>query len=176
MAEFRFFESKNPYSSRQTQGGAGNYTRDDAARQKWPGWCAAASAIWCANILIKGKKLGDSDPDKGLAGILQVKYRWDPAGGGQDVLHLLEHVGLTGEIHADLYRDGALQYMGSHPGVYHFSNDTHAMAADTRPGHYAWYDIESGLYAYDAMDEMKQRIQRDYPSEGRVWTVVTCTR
>lgn len=171
MAEYRFFESTNPYWSKQTQAGG-------AERDVRLGWCAAASAIWCSNILVKGKKLGDSDPDKGLAGILQVKYRWDPAVGGQDALNLLGHVGLDGEIHDDLYRDGALQYMGSHPGVYWFftgAPSPHVMGADTRPGRYAWYDIESGLYAYDGLDEMKERIQRDYPSTGRVWMVVKCS-
>ncbi len=172
MAEYRFFTSNNPYWSRQKQGGG-------TARRKRYGWCAAASAIWCANILIKNKKPGDSDPDKALAGILQVKYRWDPAASGQDTINLLAGVDLHGELHKDIYLNGVLEYMAAHTGVYHFSNAGHAMAADTRSGNLYWYDIENGLYAYANLDEWKQgirtRYEADGDSRGRVWTVVLCS-
>lgn len=168
MPEYQFFSSENPYWSKQTEAGGANIA-------KRLGWCAAASAIWCSNILLKGKKPEDSDPDKMLAGILQVKYRWDPNGSGQDFLNLLEYVGLKGEIHDDLYRDGVLQYMGANPGVYHFSNDGHSMAADTRPSNYYWYDIENGLYGYDSIDEWKEGIKSRYASEGRVWIAIKCS-
>ena len=167
MAKYTFFTSRNLYWSRQSQGGGVRIA-------KRFGWCAAASAIWCANILVKGLKPGDSEPDKTLAGILQVKYRWDPAASGQDALNLLNNVGLKGTVHDDLYQNGALHHMGTYPGVYHFSNDTHAMAADTRAGSYLWYDIESGLHAFGDMEEMKQDIRREYVSQGRVWTVTEC--
>lgn len=168
MPEYRFFPSTNPYSSLQTQGGGNKRRRRD-------GWCAAASAIWCANILVKEKKPGDSDPDKGLAGILQVRYRWDPQGGGQDFLNLLSNVGLSGDYTDGLYRDGALHRMIREPGVYHFSNDTHSMAADTRDGHMYWYDIETGLFAYGSDEEWKRGISSRYPSEGRDWCIIECT-
>jgi hypothetical protein len=167
MPEFRVFASSNPFWSRQTQGGGHH-------RGKRFGWCAAASAIWCSNVLAKGKKPGDSRPDEVLAGIMQVKYRWDPQGGGQDTLNLLALAGLRGHSYFDMYLLGALHRMETHPGVYHFSNDEHSMAADTRQGHYYWYDIENGLFVYDNLDEWKAGILGRYRSGGRVWSVVEC--
>lgn len=169
MAEYRFFSSENPYTSRQTQGGG-----DVIAIRK--GWCAAASAIWASNILVKGMKPGDSAPDMGLAGILQVKYRWNPAGGGQDVLELLGAAHLTGTYSEDMYRDGVLQKMVAEPGVYWFANAEHAMAVNTIPAKPLWYDIEQGLFEYDSTDEMKTTIKNRYRSEGRVWNCVRCLR
>jgi hypothetical protein len=169
MAQYRFFTSTNPYSSRQTQGGG------DAIADRF-GWCAAASAIWASNMLVKGKKPGDSAPDIGLAGILQVKYRWNPAGGGQDVIELLGHVQLTGNYSDDMYRDGVLQKMAAEPGVYWFANDAHAMAVNTLARKPLWYDIEQGLFEYDSLDEMRDAIKGHYASGGRVWNCVRCAR
>ena len=126
MAEYRFFTSTNPYTTRQTQGG-------DNVIAIRAGWCAAASAIWASNILVKRKKPGDSAPEMGYAGILQTKYRWNPAGGGQDVLELLGNVDLTGTYSGDMYMDDVLQKMMAAPGVYCFANNAHAMAVNTVP-------------------------------------------
>ena len=168
MAEYCFFTSRNPYWSRQTQPG-------DNAIEVRAGWCAAASAIWCSNILRKNMNPANSNPDKALAGILQVKYRCDPAGGGQDLLHLLGYVDLQGEIHDNLYLNGALERMTSYPGVYHFSNAGHSMACDTRAGHFYFYDIEEGLFGYGGADEWKDGIRRRYQSPKREWTVAKCS-
>jgi hypothetical protein len=165
MPEYRVFASSNPYWSRQQQAGDGD-------REKRYGFCAAASAIWCHNILVKNKKPGDSKPDIGWAGILQVKYRWDAS--AQDINNLLAAVDLRGTVHGDLYLTGALQRMQTQPGVYHFSNDGHSMAADTRQGHYYWYDIEEGLFVYANLDEWKAGIMARYTSGGRVWSAVYC--
>ncbi len=156
MPGSQIFSSTNHYSSNQRQVG-------DNLSTKREGWCAAASAIWCANML-KGRKAESSDPDMLLAGILQVKYRWN-----SDFLDLLKHVGIRGDYRGDLYRDGAIQFMGALPGVYHFSNAFHSMGADTRIGHNYWYDIEAGLYSYSNFDELKNDIKTWYPSVGRGW-------
>jgi hypothetical protein len=132
-----------------------------------------------SNILIKNMGPGDSDPDKGLAGILQVKYRWDDSRQPrQDLLNLLKQVGLKGEVHDNLDLDGALNRMATYPGVYHFMRygepPWHCMAADTQPGHYYWYDIQNGLFGYANTDEWKQGIRQRYQPCGRVWVVTKC--
>ncbi len=167
MPEEQIFASTNPYSTTQTQGG-GNII---AQRM---GWCAAASAIWCSNIL-QGVRPLLSKPSGMRSGILQALYRWDPLGDGQDFLNLLERVALNGVVSLDMYRNGVLHYMGAHPGVYHFSNDKHSMAMDTRAAQYYFYDIENGLYKYDNMNEIKNGVTSRYASQGRVWVAIRCT-
>ena len=46
MAEYMFFESENPYWSRQTQA-------QDSNRRMRAGWCCGASAVWCARSYFK---------------------------------------------------------------------------------------------------------------------------
>ncbi len=170
------FSSSNPYYSRQTQVGSyDSHGSKDFDRRF--GWCAAASAIWCSNILLKNREPDKSNPDKLHAGVLQVKYRWDDAAGeGEDILNLLKHVSLRGQHRANMSRDRVLSYMGSNPGVYHFSNDGHSMAMDTRIGRNYWYDIESGLHKFSSVNSMKRGVRSQYNSGGNVWSAVKCSK
>ncbi|SMC22834.1 hypothetical protein SAMN02745857_01483 [Andreprevotia lacus DSM 23236] len=154
MPETQLFESSNQYSSLQTQGG-GNVI----ARQL--GWCAAASALWCASR-IQGAPIAQSKPDILRAGVLQVRYRWDPAGGGQDVVNLFNVLECTAnQAQQGVGLEPLLTALIAAPGVYHINNGFHAMAVDTRTTLY-FYDIESGLYRYSDAIEWKAGIRRRY--------------
>jgi hypothetical protein len=161
-----YFASSNEYSSFQTQGGG-------AERAKREGWCAAGSAIWCSNILVRGSKPEDSEPNPTRAGLLQVKYRWDPAANGQDVLTLLENVDLHGELVEVGDRDVVLEYMQAHPDVYWFRTPGHAMALDSRPRQKLWYDIENGLFGYNSMYMLRWDLGLIY-RPGSAWEAFRC--
>jgi hypothetical protein len=162
----KYYGSHNDLWSTQTQAGDGDRARRD-------GWCAAASAIWCSNMLLKGTPPEKSKPNQTYAGVLQVKYRWDPSSNGQDVLHLLANVNLTGQVAFSGDRGQMVGHMQAHPGVYWFRAHGHAMAADTRPRRKLWYDIENGLYGYDHVWTMKCDLALGYhKADG--WQAILC--
>ena len=168
MAEQTLYTSHNNYSSLQTQGGG-----TDTERRL--GWCAAASALWCKNTLDASIAPKDSDPSKLRAGILPVKYRWDPNGNGQDVLNLLHNLELNGTRVADNVALAAmLDTVVGTPGVYWIADETHAMAVDTRAGRQLFYDIENGLFQYASGAELRQGIQSRY-AKSREWTAFRVT-
>ena len=166
MPQIMYFTSHNRYSSKQTQG-----THNAWAERM--GACAAASAIWCANILIEGKKPQLSKPEMGRAQLLQVKYRWG-SGGSDGALELLRKVNLKGEAKTTVKRDAAMRMMIFQPGVYHICAHGHAFAEDTRYGHYYHYDVASGLYGYDNYVEWKIGVNRMVPLAVTNWTRILC--
>lgn len=161
MAEQTLYTSHNNYSSLQTQGGG-----TDTERRL--GWCAAASALWCKNTLDAAIAPKDSDPGKLRAGILQVKFRWDPNGNGQDVLTLLGNVDLHGvQVANGVTFDALMDAVTGTPGVYWLSNYGHATAVDTRAGRELFYDIENGLFQYANSAELRQGIRARYGNSPR---------
>ena len=176
MAEERVYASVNDYWSKQKQAGLPD-------SQRCYGWCVAASAYWCRNILRGDRDYASNPldtPGKMGVGALQVKYRWDWRYDTQQavVVASLDGLGVTGADSGKMYRDGALNYMASTPAVYHFSSDrnpSHAMAADTRENRYYFYDIENGLYQYGNLADWKAGIKGRYASRGRVWFAIRCT-
>lgn len=168
MPEIQVFPSTNPYYSTQTQAG-GNVR---APRQ---GWCAAASALWGKNRLL-GVAPAESNPDKLLAGILQVKYRWDPAGGGQDFINIYNGIGRTAVLsQQNMGLTIFLSTLLTTPGVYHIDNGGHSMALDTRGPLFYFYDIENGLYSYDDPLELVAGVRTRYPGHAKQWLALHVT-
>jgi hypothetical protein len=163
MAETRIYASSNDYSSFQTQAGG-----DQRATRT--GWCCAASALWC-DSRVQGVAVEFSNPDKLRAGLLQVKYRWDPAAQGQDVLNLFTTIGRKAVIGCTKQTiDAFLQVVSNSPGVIQISNGYHAMAVDTRGPLMYWYDIENGLFSYANQAELRDGISSRYPSRSDSWS------
>ena len=162
----KYYGSHNDLWSTQSQGGGKKRERRD-------GWCAASSAIWCSNMLLKATSPEKSVPNQTYAGVLQVKYRWDPTSNGQDVLNLLGNVNLTGQSAFSGDRNQMVNHMQGHPGVYWFRAHGHAMAADSRPRKKLWFDIEHGLYGYDHFFTMKWDLALGYP-QSHEWEAFLC--
>jgi hypothetical protein len=168
MPEHPIFPSTNPYYSTQTEGGGVAIARRD-------GWCAAASALWCKSRFT-GVAPASSDPDKLLTGILQVKYRWDPAGGGQDFINLYAQIERTAQVtFQNMSLIAMLTGVLNRPGVYHIRKPGHSMAVDTRGPTYYFYDIENGLFSYDSGPEFIGGVRSRYANAAALWMALTIT-
>jgi hypothetical protein len=151
----KIFASHNNYTQLLKQ--AGNVNAG-----KYHGICAAMTGLWLKNML-DGKRDLLSAPDPARAQMLQVQYRWDPAGGGQDDVNLLKKMGLQAQKAFNQVGIGiATTLMAAKPGNYYLGDNFHAIGAITGDNSYYFYDCDAngagGLFFYDNPDEWKALI------------------
>lgn len=158
----KIFSSTNDFSSLQTQGGG-------ATTHQRAGICAALTSLWCMHML-EGKRDLLTKPSYTRAQALQVRYRWDPLGGGQDDLNLLERIGVKGTItFPNSATNIALSQICARPGVYCLGTPDHAIGAAVVNNRYYFYDCDEngagGLYAFESADEWRTLVNQHYANE-----------
>ena len=167
MAETTYFPSSNNYHLKKQD------STDRTKSNPLDGFCVAASALWCSNIL-KGKKPQNSKPCIARAGMLQSLYRRGGVAAQGGVLKVLSRVNITGHAYKTVTRLQAINRMGVNPGLYYCEGSRHAFAVDTRVGHFYFYDIASGLYGYGTLAEWETGIKARVPVAVANWFYIRC--
>lgn len=168
MSETMIFDSSNDYWTNQKQTG-------DATVKKRHGWCAAGSAKW-VKARLEGKA-EDFDPLEGggqkTIGIMQHAYRLDDDDDADR--SLLSRTGVAATRSFSNQPITSIRMMKARPGVYYFGNKGHAMAMQSQmDGTTYWYDIESGLWKYDAFIEAYKEVHKYYKDSRDAWECYRC--
>lgn len=155
----KIFDSTNDFSSMQTQGGDGEFGQRH-------GICAALTSLWCLHML-EGRRDLLTKPSYERAQALQVRYRWDPAGGGQDRINLLGRIGVRGTVQfTDSSTNIALTQVCARPGAYYLAAPGHAIGAAVMNNRYYFYDCDAngagGLYAFESVDDWRALVNQHY--------------
>jgi hypothetical protein len=160
----KIFASHNDYTQLLKQAGNQNAGR-------YRGICAAMTGLWLKNMLDRKRDLL-SEPDRVRAEMLQVQYRWDPAGGGQDDVNLLNKIGMQAQKAFNQVSIGiATTLMAAKAGNYYLGDNYHAIGAITGAGTYYFYDCDArgagGLFLFDNPEKWKALINASGYTQAR---------